>query len=74
MRKDLERRLEAIETARIRKNSCEVWIILNDSSMRGPRGQVITPQEFEAYKSRKGGTFVVLPDNGRDQPDPDDLC
>ena len=68
MRKDLERRLEAIETARIRKNSYELWIILRDGSMRGPRGQVITQQEYEAYASGKRGTaFVILPDNGRDK-------
>jgi hypothetical protein len=68
MRKDHERRLEAIETARIRKNSPEVWLILSDGSMRRPRGQVITQEAFEAYRSGKRGTaFVILPDNGRDK-------
>jgi hypothetical protein len=68
MRKDHERRLKAIEIARIRKNSCEIWLILSDGSMRGPRGQVITQEAFEAYASGKPDTtFVVLPDNGRDE-------
>lgn len=65
MRRDFERRLQAVETACAGANVCEVWIVQNDNSLRGPRGETITRDAFDVVCSRLG-LVVILPDNGRD--------
>jgi hypothetical protein len=65
MRRDLENRLQAIETARAGAGTVQIWIEQSDGMLRGPRGEVICRDEFEV-RSSGVGTVVVLPDNGRD--------
>ena len=45
--------------------AAEVWIALSNGMLRGPHGEMMTRDEFDAALPRKG-TIVVLPDNGRD--------
>ena len=71
MRRDLENRLQAIETARAGADSVQIWIEQSDGMMRGPRGEVICRDAFELRSSGVGVT-VVLPDNGRDKPEDED--
>jgi hypothetical protein len=42
-----------------------LWIVLSNGMLRGPHGEMMTRDEFDAALPRKG-TVVVLPDNGRD--------
>jgi len=65
MRRDLKRRLQAKEPARMGTTPVEVWIEMADGLMLGPRGEMISRDEFEVRCSRLG-TVLVLPDNGRD--------
>jgi hypothetical protein len=65
MRRDLERRIQAVETARIKASVAEVWIEMANGMMRGPRGELIPREEFEVLRNGVGPT-VILPDNGRD--------
>lgn len=69
MRRELERRLQAFETARTRTISAEVWIELHDGMLRGPRGEMITRAAFKLVCSRLS-IVVILPDNGRDATRP----
>ena len=71
MRRDLENRLQAIETARAGADSVQIWIEQSDGMMRGPRGEVICRDAFE-LRSSGVGVMVVLPDNGRDKPEDED--
>ena len=71
MRRDLENRLQAIETARAGADSVQIWIEQSDGMMRGPRGEVICRDAFE-LRSSGVGVIVVLPDNGRDKPEDED--
>jgi hypothetical protein len=65
MRRDLERRLKAVETARLRAGGVEIWIEQSNGILRGPRGKTISKDTFEATPCGTGA-IVVLPDNGRD--------
>ncbi len=65
MRRDLERRLQTVETARAGANVCEVWIEQSDNMLRGPRGETITRDAFAVVCYRLA-LVVILPDNGRD--------
>jgi hypothetical protein len=69
MRRELERRLQAFETAQTRTIAAEVWIELSDGTLRGPRGEQITRDAFETVCARFS-VVVILPDNGRDAPTP----
>jgi hypothetical protein len=51
MRRDLERRLQAVEAARIGTSIVEVWIEMADGMMRNPRGEMISRDEFELRSS-----------------------
>ena len=64
MRCDRERRLRAAETPRIGPRAAELWIVLSDGMLRGPGGEMMTRDEFDAALPGKG-TVVVLPDNCR---------
>lgn len=77
MRRDLERRLQAVKAARIRTSAVEVWFEMADGMMRGPRSEMIPGDEFELRRSGvdldvsgPGGKplstvpVVILPDNG----------
>jgi hypothetical protein len=68
MQRDLERRLQAVETAQVGANVCEVWIKLRNH-MYGPRGETITRDAFDVVCSRLA-LVVILPDNGRDATRP----
>jgi hypothetical protein len=65
MRRDLERRLKAVETAPLRAHSVEIWIEQSNGILRGPRDEAISKDTFEA-KPCDTGAIVVLPDNGRE--------
>jgi hypothetical protein len=65
MPKDFERRLRTAETASAEENTCEVWIVLKNGMMRGPRGETISLTAFELVCSRLAAV-VILPDNERD--------
>jgi hypothetical protein len=65
MRKNLERRLRNAEIKRAGTESVEVWIILNNGMMRGPRGETISRDAFEEASSGLNAV-IILPDNGRD--------
>ncbi len=69
MRRDLESRLQAVETASAGTIAGEVWIELRDGMLHGPRGETITQDAFAVVCSRL--PFVlILPDNGRDAMGP----
>jgi hypothetical protein len=68
MRRELERRLQAFETAQTR-TIAEVWIELRDGTLRGPRGELITPAAFNLVCARLS-VVIVLPDNERDATRP----
>ena len=63
--RSLQRRLQAVETPPVRTEVCQIWIELDDGRLRGPRGQLVTRQEFETACLGLG-TVVIMPDNGRD--------
>ena len=65
MLRTLQRRLQAVETPPARTEVCQVWIEQSDGMLRGPRGQLVTGQAFEAACLGLR-TVVILPDNGRD--------
>jgi hypothetical protein len=65
MRRDLERRLRAVEIVRPGANAGQVWIQQSDGMLRGPRGEIITRDAFEVVRS-SFATILILPDNGRD--------
>jgi hypothetical protein len=65
MRRDLERRLRAIEIARAGANFGGVWIEQRDGMLRAPWGETMTRDAFEAARSGSA-TVVILPDNCRD--------
>jgi hypothetical protein len=67
MRRELERRLRDVEAACFEVPAAELWIIQKDGMLRGPRGEVMTEDEFEAIPPR-ASTIIILPDNGRDPP------
>jgi hypothetical protein len=68
MRRGLELRLRAIETEAYPATG-EVWIQLSDGRLRGPRGETVTPTEFNLICA--GLSYVVvLPDSGRDMQRP----
>jgi hypothetical protein len=69
VRRDLEGRLQAVETARAGAKACEVWIEQNDNMLRGPWGETNTHDAFEVVRSAIA-TIVILPDNGRDATRP----
>lgn len=65
MRRDLGRRLQAIEASQDKSRSGEVWIELADGRLCGPCGQTMARSEFDLACCRL--PFVlILPDNGRD--------
>jgi hypothetical protein len=49
----------------VKKSAPEVWIKMANGMMRGPRGELIPREKFEALRNDVGAT-VILPDNGRD--------
>jgi hypothetical protein len=65
VQRGLERRLRDVETACVEPPAAEVWIIREDGMLRGPRGEVMTEDEFEAIRPGKGA-IIMLPDKGRD--------
>jgi hypothetical protein len=65
LRRDLERRLRAIEIARAGANFGGVWIEQREGMLRAPWGETMTRDAFEAARSGSA-TVVVLPDNCRD--------
>ena len=58
MRRDLERRLCAIE--RLKPRGFELWVRQEDGTVRGSQGQVMTQEEAEALTrvSRKSAFFI----------------
>ena len=69
MRRELERRLQALETAQTRTIAAEVWIELRDGMLRGPRGEQVTLNGFKSVCARLS-VVVILPDDGRDPTRP----
>jgi hypothetical protein len=57
MRKDLERRLRAVEVAG--SGRIEIWLHQGDGLVRGPRGEQMTFEEAEAL-GRAVGTIPVF--------------
>ena len=58
MRRDLERRLRAVEVAG--SGGIEIWIHQGDGAVRGPCGQQMTREEAEALGSGAGRLLIVL--------------
>jgi hypothetical protein len=69
VRRDLKRRLQAVETGRAGAKACEVWIEQNDKTLRGPSGETSIHDAFKVVHSAIA-TIVILPDNGRDATRP----
>ena len=65
MRRDLDRRLQTVETARAGANANEVWIELRNGMYCRPRGETITRDAFAVVCSRLA-LVVIIPENGRD--------
>jgi hypothetical protein len=69
MRRDLERRLQAVEIEQVETITGEVWIELGDGMLHGPRAETITREALKSVCSRL--PFVLIfPDNGRDATGP----
>jgi hypothetical protein len=60
MRRDLERRLRAVELASARDHSVELWIDQGDGTVRGPSGELLTREEVEARNHTSGRFFFVV--------------
>jgi hypothetical protein len=58
MRRDLERRLQAIEAAG--SAGIEIWIEQDDGTVRGPRGEQMTHEEAEALGRATGKLTIVI--------------
>jgi hypothetical protein len=56
MRRDLERRLRAVEAAG--SAGIEIWIEQGDGTVRGPQGEQLTREEAEAL-ARDAGTCLI---------------
>ena len=57
MRRDLERRLRAVEAAG--SAGIEIWIEQGDGTVRGPHGEQMTREEAEAL-GHAAGTFPIF--------------
>ena len=57
MRRDLERRLRALEAART--GGFEIWVYQGDGIVRGPHGEHMTREEAEA-RCRASGKFAFF--------------
>ena len=55
MRRDLERRLRALEVAG--SGGFEIWVNEGDGTLRGPHGEQMTREEAEA-RARAAGAFL----------------
>ena len=58
MRRDLERRLCAIE--RLKPRGFELWVWRGDGTVRGPQGQVMTQEEAEALTRVSGKSAFFI--------------
>ena len=58
MRRDLERRLCAIE--RLKPRGFEFWVWQGDGTVRGPQGQVMTQEEAEALTRVAGKSAFFI--------------
>jgi len=66
MRRDRERRLQALEAVAVQTSAGELWIELDGGMLRGPQGETVSKKTFEAT-SFGPGPILILPDNGRDR-------
>jgi hypothetical protein len=57
VRRDLERRLRAVEVAG--SGGIEIWIDQGDGTVRGPHGEQTTREEAETL-GRGAGTFPIF--------------
>jgi hypothetical protein len=69
MRRDLEFRLQAVETEQAEPAAGKVRIQLGDGRFRDPHGETITPAAFNLVRARPP-LVLILPDNGRDATRP----
>jgi hypothetical protein len=60
MRRDLERRLRAVELAGARYNGVELWIDQGDDTFRGPSGELLTGEGVEARRRTSGRFLLVM--------------
>jgi hypothetical protein len=58
MRRDLERRLRAVEVAG--SGRLEIWIDQGDGTVRGPRGEQVTHEEAESLGRAAGRLVIVI--------------
>jgi hypothetical protein len=64
MRRDLERRLRAVEVAG--SGRIEVWVRQDDGLVRSPRGEPMTFEEAEALWRAVGTIPVVIVEGDQD--------
>ena len=64
MRKDLERRLRAVEVAG--SGRLEIWVRQDDGLVRSPRGDQMTFEEAEALWRAVGTIPVVIVEGDQD--------
>jgi hypothetical protein len=60
VRRDLERRLRAVEVADTRADGFELWIGQGDGTVRGPSGELLTCEELEARRRATGRFLFVI--------------
>jgi hypothetical protein len=64
MRRDLVRRLRAVELAG--SGRIEIWIVRDDDTVRGPRGEQMTFEEAEALARALGTNPVFILEEDQD--------
>ena len=60
MRRDLERRLRAVEAAG--SAGIEIWIEQGDGTVRGPQGEQMTREEVSALARATGICLITISD------------
>ena len=60
MRRDLERRLQHLETANAGSSAPEIWVAEDDGNLSGPHGERITRDAFERRRQRGPRGVIVI--------------
>jgi hypothetical protein len=58
VRRDLERRLKAVEVAG--SGGIEIWVRQGDGAVRGPRGEQMTLEEAETLARAAGKIPIII--------------
>jgi hypothetical protein len=59
MRRDLERRLQRLESAGAGSSALEIWVAHRDGTLCGPHGERVTREDFDRRQTGRPGVIVI---------------